>query len=322
MQSTRQESLQEFVDARDTRMQVDRGQSVIRGVKILGLRSRNGRVYLPTALIAAAQLYEGAKVNVNHPKGHPHSPRDYQDRIGTLRGVAIREGEGLFGDLHLNPAHALAEQLLWDAQHAPGNVGLSHNVQAQTVTRGGATVVEAILKVQGVDLVADPATTRGLFEQANPGQSEASQHAVESNAGDGTQPEVNTVVNELREERDELHSEVERLRAQLTRQQRRDAARQLLVEAGLPDPDACSADEQRLVSEAFVESLLPSDGDAAMRALVLERAQLVQDARRWDPLLSREKTRDYASKPRSREQQSASQPAAIATVDEFVRAIT
>ncbi len=161
-----QETLQEYADAGGTRLSVDRQQSVIRGVKILGLRSRNGRVYLPAALAGAVTLYEGAKVNINHPKGHPHSPRDYQDRIGTLRSIAVRGSEGLFGDLHLNPAHALAEQLLWDAEHAPDNVGLSHNVQAQTARRGDEVVVEAILKVQGVDLVADPATTRGLFESA------------------------------------------------------------------------------------------------------------------------------------------------------------
>ena len=95
MQQTRQEFLQEFIDAGDTRLQIDRAQSVIRGVKILGLRSRNGRVYLPTALAAAAQLYEGAKVNVNHPKGHPHGPRDYQDRIGTLRSVANGNGPAM-----------------------------------------------------------------------------------------------------------------------------------------------------------------------------------------------------------------------------------
>ena len=105
-------------------------------------------------------LYEGAKVNINHPKGHPLSPRDYQDRLGVVRGVQFRAGEGLFGDLHFNPKHALSEQLVWDAEHAPQNVGMSHNVLARTSRSGDETVVEAITKVQSIDLVADPATTR------------------------------------------------------------------------------------------------------------------------------------------------------------------
>jgi len=157
------EMLQELVDSRGVSVRVDPRQGVIRGVKILGLESRNGRSYRPEALSQAAPLYEGAKVNVNHPKGTPNAPRDYQDRIGVIRNVAVLP-EGLFGDFQFNPKHALAEQLVWDAEHAPENVGFSHNVEARTSRSGERVVVEAILRVQSVDLVADPATTRGLFE--------------------------------------------------------------------------------------------------------------------------------------------------------------
>jgi hypothetical protein len=157
------EILCEFADSRGVAVRVDRRAGVLRGVKILGLESRNGRTYLPEALAQAAALYEGAKVNVNHPKGGPHAPRDYQDRIGVIRNVTAQT-DGLFADFHYNPKHALAEQLLWDAEHAPENVGFSHHVEARTARVGDRVTVEAILRVQGVDLVADPATTRGLFE--------------------------------------------------------------------------------------------------------------------------------------------------------------
>lgn len=158
------ETLQEFSDSRGVPVRVDR-EGAIRGVKILGLESRNGRSYKPEALTAAAGLYEGAKVNVNHPKGGAAAPRDYQDRIGVLRGVRAT-ADGLFGDFHFNPKHGLAEQLVWDAQHAPENVGFSHNVEARTARAGDRVIVEEILRVASVDLVADPATTRGLFESA------------------------------------------------------------------------------------------------------------------------------------------------------------
>ncbi len=158
------ETLQEFVDSRGVTMRVDRQANVIRGVKILGLHSSNGRTYLPEALTQAARLYEGAKVNVNHSHGNPAAPRDYRDRLGVIRQVVVHPGKGMFADLHFNPKHELAEQLLWDAEHTPENVGLSHNVQATTQRRGDRVAVEAITRVQSVDLVADPATTRGLFE--------------------------------------------------------------------------------------------------------------------------------------------------------------
>lgn len=160
------EMLQEFVNSRGVEVRVDTAQGVIHGAKLLGLQSRNGRRYLPDALAQAAALYEGAKVNVNHPKGSPLAARDYQDRLGSIRQVRVTP-QGLFGDLHYNPKHPIAEQLAWDAVHAPENLGFSHNVEARTVRTSDGTVVEAILKVQSVDLVADPATTRGLYESAS-----------------------------------------------------------------------------------------------------------------------------------------------------------
>ena len=93
------ETLQEYADARGAALGVDRAAAVIRGVKILGLSSRNGRSYSPEALTASIGLYESVKVNVNHPKGGPLAPRDYQDRIGVIRGVSLRADEGLFAEI-------------------------------------------------------------------------------------------------------------------------------------------------------------------------------------------------------------------------------
>ena len=158
------ETLLEYADCRGLALGVEREAGVIRGVKILGLESRNGRVYPAAVLEQARALYEGAKVNVNHPKGSPLGPRDYQDRIGVIRNVRAMGEAGLFGDLHFNPRHGLAAQLEWDARNAPENVGLSHNVLARTARREEKTVVEAITRVVSVDLVADPAATHGLYE--------------------------------------------------------------------------------------------------------------------------------------------------------------
>lgn len=159
-------AIQEFVDSRGAQLGVEAELGVLRGVKLLGLNSRNGRTYREQALRDAAPLYEGAKVNIDHAPGGPLAPRGYRDRLGVVKNVELRPGEGLFGTLVFNPKHALAEQLVWDAQHAPENVGLSHNVLARTAWDQGHEVVEAIDRVQSVDLVADPATTSGLFEHA------------------------------------------------------------------------------------------------------------------------------------------------------------
>jgi hypothetical protein len=250
------EPLREFVDSRGVSLRVDRQSGVIRGVKILGLQSRNGRSYLPEALARAAALYEGAKVNVNHPKGRAGGPRDYQDRIGLIRGVALRPGEGLFADFHFNPKHALAEQLLWDAEHAPENVGFSHNVEARVARRGEQTVVEAITRVESVDLVADPATTRGLFEAAG---------AATATADDAREAELAS-----------LRAEAARLGEEAAALRRRETARRLLREHRLPDLDADDPAARSIVGPAFVDMLLAAESEEAMRAMVAERAGLVR----------------------------------------------
>src|SRR5688500_5695881 len=97
------EMSQEVVDSRRVALRVDRAAGVLRGVKLIGVESLNGRRYRPAALSAAIGLYEGAKVNVNHPKEGPLAPRDYRDRLGVIRQVEFRPDEGLFGNLHFNP---------------------------------------------------------------------------------------------------------------------------------------------------------------------------------------------------------------------------
>ncbi|MHC4405416.1 MAG: hypothetical protein ACYTG0_37695 [Planctomycetota bacterium] len=140
---------------------VDAVRGVISGVKLIGTKSANGRTYPPDVLSAAASKYEGVKVFVDHSM--PGEGRSYRDLIGDIRNVQFREG-GLFGDLHLNLKHPAAEQILYDAEHAPHRLGFSHDAEGSSVQRGGDEVVEEILRVRSVDLVAEPASTHGLFE--------------------------------------------------------------------------------------------------------------------------------------------------------------
>jgi len=145
-------------------VRIDREAGVIFGVKIIGCESRNGRHYPNDTLRHAIPLYENSKVNLDHPDGDPQKPRSYHARFGMIRNVHLRENEGLYADFWFNPKHLIAEQLLWDAEHSPDNVGFSHNVEAVVQRQREPAVVEKIVAVRSVDLVADPATTQGLFE--------------------------------------------------------------------------------------------------------------------------------------------------------------
>lgn len=269
------ETLQEYVDSRGLSVHLERETGMLRGVKVLGLESRNGRSYRPEALAEAARLYEGAKVNVNHPRGNPAGPRDYQDRIGTIQAVVVRPGEGLFADLHFNPKHALAEQLMWDAEHAPENVGFSHNVEARTTRQGERLVVEAITRVLSVDLVADPATTRGLFESADAATMAWGGLTLEELAR--RRPDlVAAACRESAAELAALREAMSRLELSDAAHRKRETARRLLNEFHLPDPDAADPGPRAIVGRRFLESLYAAPDERAMRELVEERARLVQ----------------------------------------------
>lgn len=290
------ELLQEFVDSRGVTMRVDRSLGVLRGVKLIGLESRNGRRYRESALEQAKSLYEEAKVNVNHPKDGPLAPRDYQDRLGVIRGVELRSGEGLFGDLHFNPKHPLAEQLAWDAEHNPRNVGFSHNVLARLSREGEMTVVEEITRVQSVDLVADPAATLGLYEQAEQTLrwDALTVESLELHRPDLVEEMRSALTRHLQEELSEANQVVATL-------ERRQLVVELLCKHHLLIPidgkknhDHADAGRQE-VSPAFFEMLTKVESDKEVKQLIVERAELVRSAPNWQSRL-------VSGTPRSRDQ--------------------
>lgn len=145
-------------------MHVDREKAVISGVRILGPSSLNGRKYTPEAIQKAAALYENRPVNVDHPEdvNKPHQ-RSVRDRFGWLKNVHYHN-DGLEGELHYLKTHPQTEQVLEAADRNPALFGLSHNADGRLVQHGKEYLVEEIVGVRSVDLVADPATTKSLFE--------------------------------------------------------------------------------------------------------------------------------------------------------------
>lgn len=157
-------------DLRETALQdgikVDPNEAVFSGVKILGSISQNKRRYTMEAKQAALPMYEGIKVNLNHPSRASES-RKFEDRFGKLVNVRM-DGEDPVADLRYNPKHPLAETAKWWAENEPDCLGLSHNAVGQGHDENGVFVVEKIVAVRSVDLVADPATTKGLYEDTMP----------------------------------------------------------------------------------------------------------------------------------------------------------
>ena len=142
---------------------VDREAMVIRGAKIIGVESRNGRTYSDMALAKLAGFYEGQSVNVDHDRSKPNPERKMSDGFGVLRNVK-RKADGVYGDLHYLKEHSLAPMILERAERMPDSFGLSHSAEGRVVRKKGKLIVEDVAAVHSVDIVREPATTNGLFE--------------------------------------------------------------------------------------------------------------------------------------------------------------
>lgn len=157
---------------------VDRESHVVRNVKLLGRFSKNlhpvsGKPfrYTDKALKGFAALQEGARVHIDHlenPTDALDSVRGYGSQLGDARNVrAVLDGAGAgtYGDIHYNPAHPLAEQFVYDAEHAPHRLALSHVATGQGRENGDYHDVETAESVASVDIVTHGGTNVSLFEE-------------------------------------------------------------------------------------------------------------------------------------------------------------
>lgn len=144
---------------------VDRDKSIVYGIKVLGFNSQNGRVYERKAIQEAIHLYNQCPVNKDHITDAP----SFSDRIGWLSGPRL-EADGLYADFHYNPHAEGIESFLWFAENnGLGDIGFSHMVQGKwTLDPDGTERVIRIDRVKSVDLVANPATTKTIFESEVP----------------------------------------------------------------------------------------------------------------------------------------------------------
>ena len=255
------ENVLEFCDLSSPRRKIDKENGVVSGVKILGVKSRNNRIYPLETLRDAAPLYENAKVNVNHPDGSPNESRKYQDRVGSIKNVTLQEN-GLYGDFHFNPKHPLAEQMLWDAEKAPENFGFSHNVEAVVRLENGAQIVDKIVRVRSVDLVADPATTSGLFESERATPTIAPVNAADVDASAPNDATGAARLQTLESERDAAT-------------QRFEIARFLLEKLATEEAPAVRL---ALGAPSFLEIALESRDVASAQRLIKGQLALVQEA--------------------------------------------
>ena len=148
-------------------IKVDRSGAYPRliGVSLCGPTSSNRRRYNREAFAGSrVNRYDGRPVFLNHSQSR--GSRRYEDKIAVIENPRLRADGMPIGDLAVNPKHPYSEMFLHDAEHHPSTVGMSHCATCKTKNApDGIEEIVEILSVESVDVVLDPATVAGLFEQ-------------------------------------------------------------------------------------------------------------------------------------------------------------
>jgi hypothetical protein len=312
-------------DCGERPLEIDEGNHVIRGVKVLGANARNkGRKYPRRVIEAARQLYQNKPVNINHPR-NDDVHRDFNERFGWLDNVRMGD-DGLYADLHFNPEHEKAAAVLWFARHNPRMLGLSpdHSIRESVDPKDGARTVTEIVRVHAVDLVADPSTTNGLKEalameplaatETNAGLANPSRANAESFRGNeelealrrSGDPTIQALVRQIDvlSVREAAHRrELDEFRVRESASARRDAAIERCRTALLPD---------YAVTEVFIDDLVKCEPAGQDKLIADRNALLANGNGKPAASLAREAVERLTP---------TGKPVAAPSVDEFIKEV-
>lgn len=141
---------------------------VIRGVRVLNSRSRNGGTYSDAARRSAARLANRLPIALEHTGDA--GGRKYHDRVGQLREGRLTADGQVEADAWINKGHVAATQIKIDAKHFPENINLSVEIPRDGWIGedkrhiDGTYNVRDITRMSDCSIVAQGGTTNTLFE--------------------------------------------------------------------------------------------------------------------------------------------------------------
>jgi len=250
---------------------VDTEKRIIKNAALVGQISRNGRRYTGEALKGGVDKYEGAKVYIDHPNESDEKRgwRSTRDLAGKIENARF-DGGKIRGDIRLlnTEGGKLAYEI---ASNVPDIAGMSHNAFGKFHRENGVEVVESIEKVVSVDVVTEPATNNGFYENklndskgkgvpemdysevTMVGLKEARKDLVNTLMEDGKESrnaEVEKIIKEnegLKKEKDELQKKLDEMEVKETLVAKEAAIGKMLEESELP---------QEAKTEVFKKTLM------------------------------------------------------------------
>ena len=259
---------------------VDRAGHQINHVCMLSVNSLNARRYPVPVMEKALPLFEGTKSYLNHSR---ENVRDVKDYIGQFHNCRVEEGK-MFGNLTL----ARFPDLYDIAEITPSAIGFSVDISGYSEeSEDGIETVTEIIAANSVDLVTEPAATKGLFESINHEKEETMElkdlpkvtmTELKENAPklyemvfqEGVKSRAQEVTT-LTEERDQLKTEKETRLTEEKEIQKKKVINDLLKASDLPET---------AITDSFKESLYgiqPKTKDGIEITIEAQAKELIED---------------------------------------------
>lgn len=169
-ESKKEKDLRESIDIEDffegtfIEGTVCQNLNLIKGICLINRVSKNNRIYLDEALKDIVKLADGIKVNLDHLSRDVNGKaRSVKDLIGKIINPRQING-GVFGDLEVLKSQ---DWIFAIATQMPEMAGMSIVAKGKISDEPdsqGRQQVESVTQLTSIDLVSNPATTKGLFE--------------------------------------------------------------------------------------------------------------------------------------------------------------
>lgn len=152
----------------DSEPRIDEAAGIIYDVLVVGRKAKNGRRYLAEAKEEAVKrgLYEHLQLYIGPHKRSRYAKRSPNEHAGELFNVRYANDE-IRADLRYNQASEGGKLCLEIAKRFPKAFGLSHHGFVEGFVKNGEKIVDHILEVTMADIVKDPGTVDGVFEEVD-----------------------------------------------------------------------------------------------------------------------------------------------------------
>jgi len=247
---------------------IDNKNAIIKDIVLLSSHSANNRTYTDECQDGAVPLFEEMKCFIGHNVKVEHK---FDDLVGRYENVVFNKQDGKTrGDLQCIPGTSLTNKLLSIAKSMPEIIGNSIHASAKYYRKNGQDIITEIVKAYSGDLVLDPATTKGLFEEIDRKETEMELKDLTLELIRENKPNLlsglDKEIADLKEAKANLEKELDTYKVKEQVQLKKERIQKAITESKL---------KKELITETFMKTLENAE-ECEVKAIIEDRMKLTE----------------------------------------------